>query len=355
MKDYLKVKIQKSNLEQYLTLDYGSGGRKMHRLIRELFYKYFHNPILAKFEDAAELKLLSNQPDVCFTIDSYVVQPLFFPGGDIGKLSICGTINDLAVKGAKPLYIAISFVIQEGINLKTLEKICFSIAKTAKTVNVPIVTGDTKVIEKRSYNEEIIITTCGIGKILKHFQNPTLNAKNIRQEDIVIINGQIGDHEASIILARSEYDFKANVKSDCVSLYSLIETLAQNKCNIKMMRDPTRGGLATTLNEIADAANLGIIIDEKLIPIQNSVKGICEILGFDPLYLANEGKVVIIADAKDSQRILKIMKKHPLGKHSAIIGKITERKYGIGVWLNTKIGSQRPIIQLEGLQIPRIC
>ncbi|MCX7785039.1 MAG: hydrogenase expression/formation protein HypE [candidate division WOR-3 bacterium] len=355
MKEKSEIKNPKSELDLHLTLDYGSGGRKMHRLIRELFYKYFQNPILAKFEDSAELKLQTNQPDFCYTIDSYVVQPLFFPGGDIGKLSICGTINDLAVKGAKPLYIAISFVIQEGLSIKTLEQICLSIAKASQAVNVPLVTGDTKIIEKRTNSEEIIITTCGIGKILTHFQNPTLGAQNIKLNDAVIINGSIGEHEASIILARGEYDFKANVKSDCVSLYPLIETLAQNKCKIKMMRDPTRGGLATTLNEIADASNLGIVIDEKSIPIQKSVRGICEILGFDPLYLANEGKVVIVADTKDSQRILKIMRKHPLGKNSALIGKVTERKYGIGVWLNTKIGSQRPVLQLEGHQIPRIC
>ncbi len=350
-----KVKSQKPKFDSHLTLDYGSGGRKMHRLIKELFYTYFQNPILAKFEDSAELNLHNNQPDFCLTIDSYVVQPLFFPGGDIGKLSICGTVNDLAVKGAKPLYIAISFVLQEGISIKTLEKICLSIAKTAKAVNVPIVTGDTKVIEKRNPHEEIIITTCGVGRILKHFQQPTLSAKNIKKGDKILINGPIGVHEASIILARGDYDFKAKVESDCAPLYSLIETLADNKCKIKMMRDPTRGGLATTLNEIADTGQLGIIIDEESIPIQPSVRGICDLLGFDPLYLANEGKVVIVADAQDGQKILKIMKKHHLGKNSAIIGEVVDRKYGIGVWLKTKIGSQRPVIQLEGHQIPRIC
>ena len=355
MKDKSKVKSQKSKLDDSITLDYGSGGRKMHRLISELFLEYFNNPILRKFEDSAELNLLKSKPDYCFTIDSYVVQPLFFPGGDIGKLSICGTVNDLAVKGAKPIYVAVSFVIQEGISLKTLDKLCASIANTAKSVNVPIVTGDTKVIEKRTDAEEIIITTCGIGKILPNFQNPTLGASNIQEGDSVLINGNVGDHEASVILARSQFDFKANIKSDCAPLYCLIEILAKEKCRIKMMRDPTRGGLATTLNEIADAANLGIVIDEDKIPIQKPVKGMSDILGFDPLYMANEGKVAIIADSKDSNRIIKIMKKHPLGKKCAIIGEVIKRKHGLGVWLKTKIGGLRPVLQLEGFQIPRIC
>jgi len=350
-----KLKVQSSKLDKNITLDYGSGGRKMHRLIQEMFLNYFQNPILAKFEDSAELTLKSRRPDFCFTVDSYVVQPLFFSGGDIGKLSICGTVNDLAVKGAKPLYIAVSFVIQEGISLKTLEKICASMSKTTKQVNVSIVTGDTKVIERRSEQEEIIITTAGIGKILANYQNPTLSARNIKVGDVVLVNGNIGDHEASIILARGDYDFKAKVKSDCAPLYSLIETLAKENCRIKMMRDPTRGGLATTLNEIADAAKLGITIDERLIPMQKPVRGMTELLGFDPLYMANEGKVIIIASAKESKRIIRIMKKHPLGKGAAIIGEVTKRKHGLGVWLQTKIGSLRPVLQLEGFQIPRIC
>jgi hydrogenase expression/formation protein HypE len=220
---------------------------------------------------------------------------------------------------------------------------------------VPIVTGDTKVIERRSAQEEIIITTCGVGKILTNFQNPTLGANNIKAGDKVLINGNIGDHEASIILARGQFDFKANIKSDCAPLYPLIEIFAKEKCQIKMMRDPTRGGLATTLNEIADAGKIGITIDESSIPLQKSVQGIAELLGFDPLYMANEGKVVIIASAKDSDRIMKIMKRHPLGKGCAVIGEVTKRKYGLGVWLNTKISSSRPVLQLEGFQIPRIC
>jgi hydrogenase expression/formation protein HypE len=368
MKGNLNIKGKSEKLDSRITLDYGSGGRKMHRLIHEMFLSYFKNPILAKFEDSAEIDLpqstqrnqkknqrYKNNINCCFTVDSYVVQPLFFPGGDIGKLSICGTVNDLAVKGAKPLYIAVSFVIQEGMSIVTLDKICKSMSKTAKSAEVQIVTGDTKVIERKSDKDEIIITTCGIGKILPGFSNPTLGAKNIKIGDIVLINGNIGDHEASIILARGDFKLKAEVKSDCTTLYSLIERLENEGCNIKMMRDPTRGGLATTLNEIADATKLGIVIDENKVPIQKQVKGIAALLGFDPLYMANEGKVVIIADAKDKTKILRIMKRHSLGKNMSIIGEVIERKYGLGVWLKTSIGSSRPLLQLEGFQIPRIC
>lgn len=376
MREKLRIKSQKLKVEENITLDYGSGGRKMHRLIHEMFLDYFRNPILAKFEDSAELDLFSPQrsrrtqrktmrtsrsqrcndlSNWCFTIDSYVVQPLFFAGGDIGKLSICGTVNDLAVKGAKPLYIAVSFVIQEGMSFKTLDKICKSMSETAKSTGVQVVTGDTKVIERKSDKDEIIITTCGIGKILAGFSNPTLSAKNISVGDVVLINGNIGDHEASVILARGDYKFKAEVKSDCAPLHSLIERLEKEECNIKMMRDPTRGGLATTLNEIADASGLGITIEENKIPIQKPVRGIAELLGFDPLYMANEGKVIIIADARDKDKILKIMRNHPLGKNSMLIGEVIQRKFGLGVWLKTKIGSSRPLLQLEGFQIPRIC
>lgn len=356
---YQKSKIQAEKYQPYLdtsiTLDYGSGGRKMHRLISGMFQRYFSNPILDRFEDSAELALIKTKPNYCLTIDSYVVQPLFFNGGDIGKLAICGTVNDLAVKGAKPLFIAISFVIQEGMSFSALEKICASIAKTAKQAGVIIVTGDTKVIERRSQADEIVITTAGFGKILPQFMLPTLSAKNLRLGDKIIVNGYLGDHEAAIILARGQFKFKAQIKSDCAPLYGIIEKLAQEKCHIKMMRDPTRGGLVTTLNEIADASKLGISIDETTIPIRKAVKGMSDMLGFDPQYMANEGKVVIIADAKDADRIVKIMRRHRLGKNSVIIGEITKRRHGLGVWLNTKIGGLRPLLQLEGFQIPRIC
>ncbi|MCX8014721.1 MAG: hydrogenase expression/formation protein HypE [candidate division WOR-3 bacterium] len=338
-----------------ITLDYGAGGRKMHRLIAELFLKHFKNPVLTKLEDAAELSLLKDKPDFCLTIDSYVVQPLFFPGGDIGKLSICGTVNDLAVKGARPLFIAISFVLQEGLKIATLEKICQSIAQTARSVPVTIITGDTKVIERRHEQEELIITTCGVGKIDRNFQNPTLGADNIKVGDIVLINGGIGEHESAVVIARGDYQLRAKIKSDCAPLFALITQLAKAKCKIKMMRDPTRGGLATTLNEIADAGGVSIVLNESAIPIKKSVKGVADMLGVDPLYMANEGKVVIIADPKDKNKIINIMKKHPLGKDCAVIGEVSKRQHGLGVWLRTKIGSERPVLQLEGVQIPRIC
>ncbi|MCX7757856.1 MAG: hydrogenase expression/formation protein HypE [candidate division WOR-3 bacterium] len=348
-----------------ISIEHGAGGRKMHRLIRELFLKYFDNPILKKFEDSAEIVLKSCDNKFCYTIDSYVVQPLFFPGGDIGKLAICGTVNDLAVKGARPLYIALSFVITEGLSLNSLEKICISISKITKSLKIFVVTGDTKVIEHRysktnwslddNTKEEIIITTCGIGEILPVFSNPTLSVRNIEIGDQIIINGNIGEHEAAILLARKDYHFKGKVKSDCAAIYPLIETLARNQCKIKMMRDPTRGGIATTLNEIADDANISIIIDENKLPISDAVRGLAELLGIDPLYMANEGKVIIIADKKETPKIVKLMKNHPQGKNTRVIGEVTERYHGLGVWLKTQIGGLRPVLQLEGSQLPRIC
>ncbi|MEO0132530.1 MAG: hydrogenase expression/formation protein HypE [candidate division WOR-3 bacterium] len=347
-----------------ISIEYGAGGRKMHRLISELFLKYFDNAILKKLEDAAEISLGTNNNKFCYTIDSYVVQPLFFSGGDIGKLAVCGTVNDLAVKGAKPLYIALSFVITEGLSLRTLEKICQSIAQATRSLNILIVTGDTKVIEHKHSktqdnseiaNEEIIITTCGIGEILSAFSNPTLNVNNITVGDQVIINGYIGEHEAAVILARKDYHFTGKIKSDCAALYPLIELLAKNRCQIKMMRDPTRGGIATTLNEIANATDFSIVLDENKLPIPKAVRGLAELLGVDPLYMANEGKVIIIADRKETPKIVKIMKTHPLGKNATIIGEVTEKYHDLGVWLKTRIGGLRPLLQLEGSQLPRIC
>jgi hydrogenase expression/formation protein HypE len=344
-----------------ITIEYGAGGRKMHRLIRELLGRYFTNPILDKYEDAAEIDLKAPHK-FCITIDSYVVQPLFFPGGDIGKLSICGTANDLAVKGSRPRYIALSFVIKEGLSLRTLEKISRSMARTAEEIKVLIVTGDTKVIEKNPVNiekeendEEIIVTTCGVGEILPVFNKAPLGVQNIKEGDMIIINGSIGEHEAAVLLARNEFKMKGQVKSDCQAVYPLIEVMAKNNCQIKMMRDPTRGGLATTLNEIADDAGISIFIDENKIPVLPEVRGLAELLGLDPLYMANEGKVVVVVKKDDAERTLTIMKKHPLGKSSAIIGEVKTRYHGLGVWLKTKIGSLRPVLQLEGSQLPRIC
>jgi hydrogenase expression/formation protein HypE len=344
---------QRSSSTAKIDLAHGSGGRKMHRLIKEPFLKYFNNPILARLEDSAEIVGETSKSRLskrfAFTTDSYVVQPVFFPGGDIGKLSVCGTVNDLAVKGAEPKYLSASFIIREGFPFLDLEKICRSMAKAAKIADIKIVTGDTKVIE-RSEQEEIYITTSGVGVYNNNYH---LGAENIQPGDSVLINGGIGEHETAIILARGQFEFKANIASDCAPLNHLINGLLQTSNKIKMMRDPTRGGLATTLNEIAETTNLGIIIDETKIVIKPEVKGICDLLGFDPLYLANEGKVVIIAAGSEEKKLLTKMRKNQLGKKASVIGEVVKEPKG--VWVKTQLGSIKPLLMLEGQQLPRIC
>jgi hydrogenase expression/formation protein HypE len=332
-----------------IDLAHGSGGRKMHRLINEIFLKYFNNPILARLEDSAEVVDSQLKKRFALTTDAYVVQPIFFPGGDIGKLAICGTVNDLAVKGAHPKYLSASFIIREGFPLNDLERICRSMAEAARLAKIKIVTGDTKVIERSAQNE-IYITTSGVGIYNNDYQ---LGAEMITPGDSVLINGGIGEHETAIILARGQFGFKADIKSDCAPLNHLIANLVKTSNKIRMMRDPTRGGLATTLNEIAEKANLGIIVDETKIIVKPIVKGICELLGFDPMYLANEGKVVIIAARSDEKKLLAQLRKNHLGRNANIIGEVMKEPKG--VWVKTKLGSTKPLLMLEGQQLPRIC
>lgn len=335
--------------EDIISLPHGSGGRKMHRLIKELFLRYFSNPILDRLEDSAELIEPRLKKRFALTTDAYVIKPIFFPGGDIGKLAIAGTVNDLAVKGATPLYLSVSFIIREGFRLSDLARICQSMAKEAKIARIKIVTGDTKVIERQAQTE-IYLTTSGVGIYSNHHQ---LGAEFIKPGDLVLINGSIGEHETAVILARGEFTFKAPIKSDCAALNHLIADLLLTSNKIRMMRDPTRGGLATTLNEIAEKAKLGIIIDEAKIKVKPAVKGICDLLGFDPLYLANEGKVVIIAANAEANRLLNRLHRHQLGKDANIIGEVVKKPKG--VWVKTKLGSLKPLLMLEGMQLPRIC
>lgn len=330
-----------------ITLAYGSGGRKTHRLIKEVFVKHFSNPILNRLEDSAEFPLKTRR--LAFTTDSYVVEPLFFPGGDIGKLAVYGTVNDLSVKGAKPLFLTATFIIREGFPITTLEAIVKSMALAAKKGKIKIVAGDTKVIEKDS-KEELFITTAGVG-IYEH--NQKIGPERIRPGDGVFINGGIGEHGVAVLTARGQFDLKTEIPSDCTSLYPLIARLLKSSKAIRMMRDPTRGGLATTLNEISDACGLGIIIEEEQLIIKDEVRGVCDLLGLDPLYLANEGKVVIIGSKKAEPEILRNLKNHPLGRTGVRIGRVVKEPKG--VWLKTTLGSLRPLIMLEGVQLPRIC
>lgn len=319
----------------------------MHQLIEDLFLKNFNNEIIEKLDDSASLPSLSEKFDICFTTDSYTVDPVFFPGGDIGKLSVCGTINDLSVCGARPLFISCSFIIEEGFDFEDLEKIVDSMRKVSETTGVKIVTGDTKVVEKGKA-DKIFINTSGIG--IKD-KNLKLGKEYIEVGDKVIISGTIGDHEISIISKR--LNFETEIESDCAPLNKLISEIIKEG-EIKFMRDPTRGGIATTLNEIVKGQNFGILIERRKIPVREEVKSICEILGIDPLYLANEGKVLIVCKNKDSEKILSKMKENEYGKNAQIIGEIVEEPKG-KVLLETEIGSKIVIDMLSGGQYPRIC
>ena len=330
-----------------ILLAYGSGGKLMHQLIEDLFLKNFNNEIIEKLDDSASLPSLSEKFDICFTTDSYTVDPVFFPGGDIGKLSVCGTINDLSVCGARPLFISCSFIIEEGFDFEDLEKIVDSMRKVSETTGVKIVTGDTKVVEKGKA-DKIFINTSGIG--IKD-KNLKLGKEYIEVGDKVIISGTIGDHEISIISKR--LNFETEIESDCAPLNKLISEIIKEG-EIKFMRDPTRGGIATTLNEIVKGQNFGILIERRKIPVREEVKSICEILGIDPLYLANEGKVLIVCKNKDSEKILRKMKENEYGKNAQIIGEIVEEPKG-KVLLETEIGSKIVIDMLSGGQYPRIC
>ncbi|MFH1854612.1 MAG: hydrogenase expression/formation protein HypE [Candidatus Omnitrophota bacterium] len=328
-----------------ITLAHGSGGRLMHDLIKEVFVKELGNPLLNKLGDAAVFKAGYK---LAFTTDSFVVSPIFFPGGDIGKLSICGTVNDLCVSGARPRYLSCAVIVEEGFGYTDLERIVLSVRMACRKAGIDVVTGDFKVVEKGAV-DKIFITTCGIGEVYKHTK---LSVERIRPGDKVITNGTIGDHGAAVLLAREELKFKARISSDCASLDSLIASIISS--DIKFMRDPTRGGIATTLNEISAEAGYNICLAESSVPVKESVRALCEALGMDPLYMANEGKVVAIVASQAASRILSKMKKHPLGGKSAIIGEVKKEK-GKKVYLETRIGGKKIIDMLSGEHLPRIC
>ena len=336
--------------EDKILLSHGNGGRMMHQLIENLFLKHFPDPILKEQTDAAILSVATTE--IAFTTDSFVIDPLFFPGGDIGKLAVCGTVNDLAVSGANPLYISVSFIIEEGFSLRELELIVTSLAAEARNAQVRIVTGDTKVVN-RGKCDKLFINTSGIGTIRKEDQLIG-KAKNIHAGDVVIINGTIGDHGMAVMNARESFNFKSPVVSDCASLNHLIREVLNQSPGVKFMRDPTRGGVATVLNELAGKTGFGIEIDESAIPVSRGVAAMCEILGFDVLHIANEGKVIIVAGQEEADLILEIMKKNSMGVQSSIIGRVTSEHPG-KVVLTTETGGKRIIDSLTGDPLPRIC
>jgi len=325
-----------------ITLAHGGGGKKTEDIIRGIFQKYLNDPVLAEMDDGAVLE------DLVFSTDSFVVNPIFFPGGDIGRLAISGTVNDIAVMGARPLYLSLGFIIEEGFEISSLEKILISIKEASEEAGVRIVTGDTKVVEKGKA-DGIYINSSGIGKTLL---SPPPSRYRIEPGDLVLINGEIGLHGTAILVAREELGIKADIKSDVAPLWPLIESIISP--SVKFMRDPTRGGLAAVLNEIVEGMNFGIRLWEEKLPVSQEVAGICEVLGFDPLQLANEGKVVVFVKKEDAESVLEKMKSHPLGKQAEIIGEVTDEFPGKAV-LKTTLGTHRIIEQPMGELLPRIC
>ncbi len=344
------IGVMNRDLPDKISIGHGSGGSMSRKLIKELFAREFNAGQDAVLGDSAVLNL--KEDNLAFTTDSYVVDPLFFAGGDIGKMAVCGTVNDLAVAGAIPQYLSAGFIIEEGLSMDVLEKIVVSMAREAERAGVRIVTGDTKVVSRGSC-DKLFINTAGIGCVSdKH--KLIVEAAKVKVGDKIIINGGIGDHAMAILKARSDIEFESPVISDCCSLNSMIKAVLDSSEGVNFMRDATRGGLATVLVELAEMRGVFIEVDEETIPVNESVAGICDVLGYDPLYLANEGKVVFVADALAADSILKVLQTFEEGKDAAIIGEITPNNRS-GVKLNTLIGGSRIIDMLASDQLPRIC
>ncbi|QLE54050.1 hydrogenase expression/formation protein HypE [Nostoc sp. TCL26-01] len=339
--------------DAHITLAHGSGGKAMRDLIDDIFVSNFDNPILAQLEDQASFNLstLIQQGDrLAFTTDSYVVDPLFFPGSDIGELAVNGTVNDLAVSGAKPLYLTCSVILEEGLPIETLRRVATSMKIAAQKAGVQIVTGDTKVVH-RGAADKLFINTAGVGVIPAGIN---ISAHNIQPGDAIIINGELGNHGAAILIARGELALETNIESDCQPLHELVANILQVCPEVHAMRDATRGGLATVLNEFATSSDVGIRLYEESIPVREEVKGICEILGLDPLYLANEGKLVVVVKNEQVDTVLSVMQSHPAGKDACMIGEVIATPPGI-VLLKTTFGTERIVDMLVGDQLPRIC
>ncbi|UBM61152.1 hydrogenase expression/formation protein HypE [Candidatus Sulfidibacterium hydrothermale] len=333
-----------------ILMGHGSGGLMTHELIDRLFVRYFNNPVLQQQGDSALLPLSGK--NLAFTTDSFVVDPVFFPGGNIGKLAVAGTVNDLAVSGAVPRYLSVGFILEEGLMLDELEEIVKTMAEEAARAGVLIATGDTKVVEKGKC-DKIFINTSGVGEINERRLSIS-SGKDIRPGDKIIINGGIAEHGMAIMTTRNGMNISSPLLSDCASLNGLISHVFEVSENIRFMRDPTRGGLATVLSELVQQKDFGIRIQEDKLVIKDTVRGICELLGFDPLFVANEGKVVLIVPENEADRIVTAMREHPLGKETAVIGEITDRHPG-KAWIETIVGGERMLDMLSGQQLPRIC
>lgn len=351
--------VKKTNFKKYpaqrldikkgkIDLSHGSGGRAMAQLIDQLFIPAFSNPWLNKKEDQACISV--NKGRMVIATDAHVISPLFFPGGTIGSLAVHGTVNDIAMSGAVPLHLAVSFILEEGLPLADLEKIVISMAEAARAAKITIIAGDTKVVEQGK-GDKVFITTSGIGMLP---DGVFLSPEKIKPQDHIIVNGYLGDHGVAIMAYRNNLQFQTSLQSDTAALHDLVATMLAASPNLRCLRDPTRGGLATVLNEWLVQSELGFYLEETEIPIRQEVAGACELLGLDPLYVANEGKLVAICPADESQKLLAAMRQHPLGRSAAIIGHVTDDAPHF-VQLKTKFGGLRNVDWLVGEQLPRIC
>jgi hydrogenase expression/formation protein HypE len=338
-----------------ILLGHGSGGRLTADLIQRVFVPGFGNDVLAALEDQATVPLDSRQNGVkgarvAFTTDSFVVRPLFFPGGDIGKLSVHGTVNDLAVGGAVPRFLAAAFILEEGLALDDLTRIVISMRGACDSAGVALVTGDTKVVD-RGKGDQVFITTTGIGLVP---DGRSLSIRNARPGDRILVSGTIGDHGIAIMSVREGIEFETLLESDTAPLADLTEAMLQACPTIRCMRDPTRGGLSSALNELAAASRVGVRLTERAIPVRPEVHAACEMLGLDPLYVANEGKLIAIVPSDDADRLLEVMRGHPLGRNAAVIGEVVADHPGL-VLLQSLVGGERIVTMLAGEQLPRIC
>jgi hydrogenase expression/formation protein HypE len=335
-------------MDDKILLAHGNGGKYTQRLIKELFQRYFNNELLDEMHDAARFPAPGER--LAFTTDSYVVTPLVFPGGDIGKLAVCGTVNDLAVSGARPLYLSAGFIIEEGMSLQLLNEVVSSMADTAREAGVMIITGDTKVVPRGGV-DQLFINTSGIGVI---HPGVDISGCHARPGDRVILSGTMGDHGMALMVSRSELDMVADIKSDCAPLNTLIAEILEAVPGVRVLRDPTRGGVATTLNEIAVQSAVSIALDEAALPVRESVKAACDMLGLDPLYLANEGKLLAVVPGNEVDTVMNILKKHPLGREASAIGQVVDEPRG-KVYINTTVGGKRLVDVLVADHLPRIC
>jgi hydrogenase expression/formation protein HypE len=334
--------------EEHVLLAHGSGGKMMRSLIEEVFLDQFDDDVLLRMEDAATLDVPGTR--IAFSTDTYTVSPLFFPGGDIGRLAVCGTVNDVATSGAKPLYMSVGFVLEEGLLIEDLKRILVSMASSAKEAGVRIVTGDTKVVE-RGHGDGVYVNTAGVGAL---DDDRELSGSSVQPGDKVLVSGTLGDHGIAVVSKREGLTFETDIETDAAPLNHLVEAVLDAAPDTRCFRDPTRGGLASTLNELAEASGVTVEVDESAVPVKEQVKGACEMLGYDVFQVANEGKMVVVVPADQADAALEAMKSVLYGADAAVIGEATEESSG-RVYVRTTFGAKRIMDMLVGEQLPRIC